>query len=477
LIQATTSAPSVLVAIASHGTAQDHYLSRVLAEYRKLERRVRAVVLSNVVKPVPGAEVVAGLPSPNPCSLPFAHRKLFGENAAGYDLFIYSEDDTLITERHIDAFLDAQSKLRDDEIAGFIRSESAPDGSRFITSIHHHFKWQPDSVVERGGDSFASLTNQHSGCFIATRAQIQKAIASGGFLVPPHAERYGMLETAASDLYTQCGLRRVISLSRIHDFIVPHLPNKYYPSLGIPIEELDLQVRALSEIHRNDGWTGGLYEPESGAPGFRWSKDHYEKSDTKLLASVPASTRSVLSVGCGWGATEMELVRRGIEVCAIPVDAVFGESLRRRGIRAVTGPLAQALEKLREERFDAILLADVLHLVPDPVDWLRRTSALLQPSGRVIVSVPNTLEIGSRVRHWREGRRRLQTPREGATGVHRVNAKRLRRWFDEAGLTSVRIVPAVDETGRPIRKWASAVLGTAAASRFLVTAVCRESNR
>src|SRR5690606_29799827 len=56
---------SVLVAIASYGTKQDHFLERVVAEFRRLPMPTRVVVLSDRPKPAFGAEVVAGLPSRN----------------------------------------------------------------------------------------------------------------------------------------------------------------------------------------------------------------------------------------------------------------------------------------------------------------------------------------------------------------------------------------------------------------------------
>lgn len=477
VFQAMNEAPSILVAIASYGNAQDHYLSQLLTEYRKLQMRVRVVVLSNEAKHVAGAEVVAGLPSPNPYSLPFAHKKLFAENADRYDLFIYSEDDTLITHQHIQAFLEAQAGLEENEIPGFIRSEASPDGCRFVTSIHHHFRWRPESVIERGGELFAELSNQHSGCFIVTRKQLQKAIASGGFLVPPHSEVYGMLETAASDLYTQCGLRRLICISRIHDFIVPHLPNKYYAHMGIPIDELALQARALQELRQEGGWTGKLFEPGSNAPNFRWSKNLYERADKQLLEAIPSSAQSVLSVGCGWGENEAWLSRKGLNVWALPLDAVFGASLHHRGIRTVVGPFQEAIERLGGKRFDVVLLSDVLHLLPNPVEWLQRLGDVLKPEGQVIAGVANTSDVTSWIKDWRAGRRGLLRANYKNTGLKGVNVKRLRGWCRSAGFKAVSIVPSLEQSEHVLRRWGVKVLGSAVGSRFILTASRSQSSR
>jgi SAM-dependent methyltransferase len=464
------SSPRILMAIASHGTGQDHFLKKVVGEYRKLPTHVRVVVLSNLDKPVEGAEVLVGLPSPDPYSLPFAHRKLFVENVEDYDLFIYAEDDTLFTGNHIEAFFEAQSKLRADEIPGFIRSEISPEGETFITSIHHHFRWIPGSVVERGGELFARLSNEHSGGFMVTRKQLKKAIASGGFMVSPHAEKYGMLETAASDLYTQCGFRRLMCLSRIKEFIVRHLADKYYEHMGITLDELECQVEALMDVGEEGAWRGKLYDPVSGAPGFRWSANLYKDLDIGFLGTIPAGARRVLSVGCGYGENEEYLVREGLNVCVVPIDTVFGASLRRRGLRTVDGAFGKVVKELADERFDVVVLDRVLHLVEEPVEWLRGLRGVMSDDGVLVASVANTSEWPARWRDRRAGRKCCGTEGFAERGVQPVSIGRLREWCRESGLEVGEITPVFEDGRRVLRKWPFEVLGRAFAQRFILKA-------
>src|SRR5687768_12101494 len=98
----------ILVAIANYGTKNDRYLSRVLSEYRSMPYDLNLVALSNLKKDL-GAdvEVVVGVPQKNPWSMPFSHRRIFAERQDAYDLFLYSEDDMLVTERNIAAFMQA----------------------------------------------------------------------------------------------------------------------------------------------------------------------------------------------------------------------------------------------------------------------------------------------------------------------------------------------------------------------------------
>src|SRR5262249_17449998 len=138
---------SVLVALASYGTSNDHYLSQLIQEYRSMSCHVDIVVLSNLEKQLgPGIEVLVGLPNRNPWSLPFPHKRLFAERLEKYDIFVYSEDDMLITEKHLCAFLKVSGALREDEIPGFIRIEKSSNGQASYPDFHAHFHWDAASV-------------------------------------------------------------------------------------------------------------------------------------------------------------------------------------------------------------------------------------------------------------------------------------------------------------------------------------------
>ncbi len=278
----------ILVAIASYGTGNDGYLSRLVDEYHKMPYDVHIVVLSNVQKNLsPDIEVLVGLPTKNPRSLPFGHKPVLAQRLEQYDLFIYSEDDTLITERNIKAFLRATALLPENEVAGFIRSEIGASGKLFISTAHGHFHWRQNSVRSIGDSTFAEFTNQHSGCFILTRDQLRRAIASGGFLVGPHEGRYQLLETAATDPYTQCGMEKVICISELEDFVIPHLPNKYAGTLGVEKQIFQKLVDAMLNRQNLESATPDLLETETKLSYSMWSKDYYEPCQTEALLLIP----------------------------------------------------------------------------------------------------------------------------------------------------------------------------------------------
>lgn len=94
---------------------------------------------------------------------------------------------------------------------------------------------------------------------------------------------------------------------------------------------------------------------------------------------------SVLDVGCGDGLFFDWLAHFG-EVWGVESDeALVPASSRHRG-RIHVGPFDSTFEPGR--RFGLVLMLDVLEHLPDPVAALRKAGALLQPGGRVLVTVP-----------------------------------------------------------------------------------------
>jgi SAM-dependent methyltransferase len=443
----------ILVAVANYGIKNDGYLSRVLSEYRSMPYEIDVVVTTNVRKDVgKHVEVVVGLPSKNPYSLPFAHKSIFAQRKDTYDLFIYTEDDILITQSNIEAFLRVTSILPPAELVGFFRQEQYSDGRRYYPDAHAFYRWMPNSIKAIGNHTFARFTNEHSGCYALTRAQLAQAIASGGFLVPPHEHKYGLLETAATDLYTQCGFKKVMCVSHFDEFLVSHLPNKYLGSrLGLAESQFHEQLEALLQPRQYAFANSSLLEPETRVFHCEWSKDHYEPCRFDLVEMFPRGTRTVLSIGCGWGETEAELARRGIGVTVIPLDSVIAACAESRGLEVVYGNLERAIAQLRGRQFDGVLMSGVLHLLQEPTKALCDASSLLAEGGVLIATVPTFhrlpflwlwLRHPSRYKGWRDFQR---------SGVRPIDKRQARAWFRDAGLSFERTFGTVP------RRWKTLV--------------------
>ncbi len=380
----------LLVAIASYGESHLKYLKQIIQTYQSMAMDVDVVVLSEAPKELgPKVEVIVGLPSKNPWTLPFAHKAVFAQRADRYDLFIYSEDDIKVNETQIRAFLDATNQLAADEIAGFMRYEIDESGKWFVAEPWGHYHWKPESVRHRGGYTIAEFTNEHAGFYILTQGQLKRAITSGGFLRGPYRGRYNWPETAATDPYTNCGFRKVICISDLENFLVQHLPNRWGNGLPVSLASLKGQIQTLMEICEGAHPATTLCDVESKLLPFNWQKAYYEKPNEELLKTVPREAKTVLSIGCGWGATELELKQRGAVVTALPLDSVIGAVAATHGIKVIYHTLAEGLNSLKDQKFDCVLMTNLLHLQPSPNQLLEKCAKLVRGGGTLVITGPN----------------------------------------------------------------------------------------
>lgn len=392
---------------------------------------------------------------------PFLHKQVLAEHMDEYDLFIYSEDDMLLTERNLRAFVEMSEVLPENEIAAFLRYEQGPNGTFNYPEMHGIFHWEPESVRRRGSYTLARFTCDHAACYVLTRKQLRRAISSGGYLVPPHNEKYDFLCTAASDPYTQCGFEPLICISHLDDFLIHHLPNRYVgTSFGVDDRELRRQVGALLKIGNNGHRPKPLFPATTKMESWVYSKNMYEPARHEILSAVPAATETVLSFGCGWGATEAELIRSGKRVTAIPVDPIIPGGAIQAGVEIIPGNIAEALQQLADRRFDVLLLSNVLHLLDKPVEVLSELTRLVKQDGTVIVLVPNVRRIATL---WRkclrdEGYKDLGNFTK--TGVNEVSVNRLTAWLKTAGAQVLKMGYLAPENSRGVvaglpDKWTS----------------------
>jgi 2-polyprenyl-3-methyl-5-hydroxy-6-metoxy-1,4-benzoquinol methylase len=113
----------------------------------------------------------------------------------------------------------------------------------------------------------------------------------------------------------------------------------------------------------------------------------------ELTRRLPVGALRVLDVGCGaGGGIASARSRKGAwTVTGIERDPRLAAQARERCDRVVEGDLREVLPRLARdgERFDALVFADVLEHLEDPVAPLRAARALAAPGARLLVSVPN----------------------------------------------------------------------------------------
>lgn len=209
------------VALSNFGNSQVGYLNQVVDEYSRFSKyKVDLTVYSTVPVDPPHRMMCTSVG----LGLPFSCREDMAKEIEGHDIFLFSENDMLITEDNIDAFLQHQATLSSHQVSGFYRYE-LNNGVKLLLDLNPFWG---KVVVENFEKDFA-VENQHQGSWLLTRSQLKHCIESGQFLVPPHRGPYGILEQGASDPYTNCGLQKVFpkDLNLLERLGIRHLPLRY----------------------------------------------------------------------------------------------------------------------------------------------------------------------------------------------------------------------------------------------------------
>jgi SAM-dependent methyltransferase len=363
--------------------------------------------------------------------------------------------------------------MAEDEVPGFIRTERDADGAVTYPDMHGHFHWDAGSVTTRGRYVLAFQSCEHAACYVLTRQQLQKAIASGGYLVKPHEWEYDLLCTAATDPYTQCGFRKLVPISHIDQFSVEHLSNRYVGRLGVSAGELRLQLDALLDLSEAPAAPRLVFRTETRLRRRMYSKVLAgEPPPPSLLDAVGPGPGRLLSVGCGDGVIESGLIAAGWEVTGVPADPVVAVSAAARGVAVTSHDPALACQQLAGRTFDRIVAHQAFHLTPNPVGLIMTFAAFLAPGGTMVISLPNmwcyrdlpwNLRFITRYRAgWSYGR----------AGTWFTSAGVGRRWCDRAGLRVARVI-----LGYPPRMMAANALVRGAFAMFAASDVILVAGR
>ena len=442
----------VLIAIANYGFKNETYVNHIIREYSLMPCETDIIILSEVQKkfeyPV---EILVGLPSKDPWSLPFGHQRIFAERADDYDLFIYSEDDMLITLKNINAFLEITEILPPNKIAGFLRYELDLKGKKWYPEFHACAHWEANTIKKIEQFSMASFSNYHSACYMLTPKQLKTAIQSSGYLVGPHQGVYDLLCTAATDVYTQCGFEKLICISRISDFLVHHLPNNYQGKLGIGEHDFDCQIDFMLSVGNGQLASRELSDSVNNVLTISPGKMFYNPCDLDMISVIPPAAQSVLSIGCGCASTESILVRKGLHVTAIPLDSIVGALAGSKGIRVTEPDLDLAFEELKAERFDCIILDDILHRHRYPVEFLSSCAKMLDSNGSLVIRLTN-LSLFRLLKQKLDPIKKTD-PVEGT--IRYANYKSVRRWLSYGKFNVTKSVYVVDN--RFVKTWKSSL--------------------
>ncbi len=435
----------VLVAIANFGNKNDAFRDILIKEYQSMDYDIDIVILSNIPKDLgPDIKVKVGLPTSDPWSLPFGHKQLFADNIENYDLFIYTEDDTLLTQKNIESFLEVTEYLPEHMIAGFLRYEENSDKKKFCSTMHSFYHWDPSSVCEYNNETFAFYTNEHGALFILTRNQLKKAINSGGFLVPPHEGKYDKLVSAATDPYTQCGMKKMICVSRIDDFLIHHLPDIYSESMGRSIlnlleyDQLKKMIVPINNYKNYENFNTVLFNPSTRLLTEYFDKIFHTKVNEQLISLIKEEYQTILSVGCVDCKNEKVLIEKGYSVTGIPVDNIIASLAKINRLEVLSPDFNLAFNQLQGRQFDCIIFDNVLQFIEYPVDTLINFKRFLSENGSILIKIPNYANISLIMKSKNKDsifyKFKTKIHNFSTSGLNYINFNVLNIWLKPAGL-------------------------------------------
>lgn len=156
----------------------------------------------------------------------------------------------------------------------------------------------------------------------------------------------------------------------------------------------------------------------------------------------------VLEVGCWSGHVTEHLVANGNMVVGVEIDPGAAELAMRWADRVHVLDLdVERLSAVEHDRFDVIVLGDVLEHFRDPAAVLADLVTMLDPGGRLVISVPHVGHIDVRL-HLLEGRWEYQ--QDGLldrTHLRWFTRASLRELLASAGFVAVQLDPVIQERG------------------------------
>lgn len=238
----------ILAVLVNYGTEQLNYLQQVVSELKSFKKyNVTVVVHSNIpLDEITGIDQTVVLQLDNYQLLPMTCRQMIDREADNFDLFIWSENDHLWKEHHVNRYLEYVNILPENRIAGLIQYEEDQTG-RYYPAYHAHYDWDYNSVEEYGGKKFAHFTNVHQASFILTKKQLTKIKAEKDFTQFFSNDHYSVKCKTNTDIYQYAGMKKVICISDFEDNLIHHLPNVYIN--GGP-GEVEYRVKQRSEESR-----------------------------------------------------------------------------------------------------------------------------------------------------------------------------------------------------------------------------------
>jgi len=143
----------------------------------------------------------------------------------------------------------------------------------------------------------------------------------------------------------------------------------------------------------------GLPEPVAPASRQHVDDDGLPGAGLSLVAEAVGERKRVLDLGCGSGQLARALARRECDVVGFDINPKAVEEARKFCAHAGVADLdASSLDELLgDDRFDVVVLSDVLHRLRKPIALLDGAREMLLEGGYVLALVPNAAHGANRL--------------------------------------------------------------------------------
>ncbi|MGO4133798.1 class I SAM-dependent methyltransferase [Rhizobium brockwellii] len=208
----------------------------------------------------------------------------------------------------------------------------------------------------------------------------QQCIACGSkmqtFIERISDDRYGCPGVYSIDRCVSCG--HMSTTPRLTEEDLPALYSNYYPRREIDFDALEREAALI----------------EKPFSGFRrWiagtdNQGHY----------LAKPGQKVLDIGCGSCLSLLEMRRLGVECWGVEADPNVRTIAEKYTLRVHIGNIYDV--PFADQKFDLIVLNQVIEHVPDPLAMLAALKDRLTRGGRVVLAFPNTGSFHRKL--WKE---------------------------------------------------------------------------
>lgn len=250
----------LLVCIVNYSTRQLWALERLLKEYYSMDYDVDIIVHSNIPLD-PDSLKTLNYEIPEESKelynrikvqiydqlednnfLPHQTRQTIYDRREEYDMYIYSENDHLITQKNLELFLDVTKVLPEDKICGFFQCEEYPDLNLSVyPGAHAHYQWnfQTLSSINNSPYVFCQYTNPHQASYVLTKKQLHKVLDEIDFLEMDKSSGFTIKCTANTDIYVKPNWDKLLCISHWKSQLIQHLPSRYLRALCVRDRDFD----------------------------------------------------------------------------------------------------------------------------------------------------------------------------------------------------------------------------------------------